>query len=165
MIKDVSKIMTWHVWKMTNLHRNVTIVCGAFYHLLGSWISWDSKIRFRLQIKSYISNWWFSESQLLARYVSATMPWPMTRPQKMRKAKNEYFFTLLRKLLAIPSCEHPPTMASADYRSGTPSLYTMPSLTETKANGLGWWLYALVPGGGHQGGRGMMVAAMVEKCV
>ncbi len=70
MIKDISKIMTWHVWKVTYLCRNVTIVCGASYHLLGSWISQDLKIRFRLQVKSYISNWRLSESWHLGRYVS-----------------------------------------------------------------------------------------------
>ncbi len=66
----MSKNMTRHAWEVTYLCRNVTIVCGASYHLLGSWISWDSKIRFRLQVESYISNRWFSESQHLARYVS-----------------------------------------------------------------------------------------------
>jgi hypothetical protein len=30
----------------------------------------DSKIRFRLQVESYISDWLFSESRLLASYVS-----------------------------------------------------------------------------------------------
>jgi hypothetical protein len=37
-----------------------------------TWISnlSDLKIRFRLQVKSYISNWRFSKSQHLARYVS-----------------------------------------------------------------------------------------------
>jgi hypothetical protein len=35
-IKDISKIMMWHVGKVTYLHRNVTVVCGASYHLLGS---------------------------------------------------------------------------------------------------------------------------------
>ncbi len=70
MIKDISKIMTWHVWKMTYLRRNVTIVCGSFYHLLGSWISQYSKIRFRLQVESYISDWRFSKSRHLASYVS-----------------------------------------------------------------------------------------------
>ena len=70
MIKDISKVKTWHVWKVTYLRRNVTIVCGTSYHLLGSWISWDSKIRFQLQVKFYISNWQFSKSQHLARYVS-----------------------------------------------------------------------------------------------
>ncbi len=57
----MSKIMTWYVWMVTYLRRNVTVVCGASYHLLGSWISWDLKIRFRLQVKSYISDWQFSE--------------------------------------------------------------------------------------------------------
>ncbi len=70
MIKDISKILMWHVWKVTYLRRNVVIVCGASYHLLGSRISQDSKIRFRLQVKSYISDWQFSELQHLARYVS-----------------------------------------------------------------------------------------------
>ncbi len=70
MIKDISKIMTWYIWKVTYRCRNVTIVCGASYHLLGSQISWDSKIWFWLQVKSHISDWRFSESQYLARYVS-----------------------------------------------------------------------------------------------
>jgi hypothetical protein len=55
---------------VTYLRRNVTIVCGASYHLLGSRISQDLEIRFQLQVKSYISDWQFSESQHLARYVS-----------------------------------------------------------------------------------------------
>ncbi len=50
--------------------RNVPLVCGASYHLLGYRISQDSKIRFRLQVESYISDWLFSESRLLASYVS-----------------------------------------------------------------------------------------------
>ncbi len=70
MIKDISKIMTWHVWMVTYLRRNVTIVCSASCHLLGSQISWDSKIRFWLQVKSHISDWQFSKSRHLARYVS-----------------------------------------------------------------------------------------------
>ncbi len=55
---------------MTILCRNVTVVCGASYHLLGSRISQDSKIRFRLQVESCICDWLFSESRLLASYVS-----------------------------------------------------------------------------------------------
>ncbi len=66
----MSKIMTWHVQKVTILRRNVPVVCGASYHLLGYWISQNSKIRFRLQVKSYISDWLFSKSRLLASYVS-----------------------------------------------------------------------------------------------
>ncbi len=66
----MSKIMIWHVWEVTYLRRNVTIVCGVSYHLLGSRISWDSKIRFRLQVESYISNWRFSKLRHLASYVS-----------------------------------------------------------------------------------------------
>jgi hypothetical protein len=66
----MSKIMTGHVGEVTYLHRNITIVCGASYHLLGSQISQDSKIRFQLQVKSYISNRQFSESRHLASYVS-----------------------------------------------------------------------------------------------
>jgi hypothetical protein len=69
-IKDISKIMMWHVWKVTYLRMNVTIVCGMSYHLLGSQISQDSKIRFQLQVESYISDWWFSKLQHLVRYVS-----------------------------------------------------------------------------------------------
>ncbi len=61
-----------------DLRRNVTIVCGTSYHLLGSRISRDSKIRFQLQVKSYISDWQFSKSQHLESYVSAIMPWAMT---------------------------------------------------------------------------------------
>ncbi len=56
MFKDMSKIITWHVWKVTYLRKNVTIVCGASYHLLGLQISWDSKIQFQLQVESYIGN-------------------------------------------------------------------------------------------------------------
>ncbi len=70
MFKDMFKIMMWHIWEVTYLRGNVTIVCGASYHLLGFWISQDSKIRFWLQVESYISNWQFSESQHSARYVS-----------------------------------------------------------------------------------------------
>ncbi len=66
----MSKIMTWYVWMVTYLCRNVTIVRGASYHLLGSRISWDLKIRFWLQVESYISDWQFSKSQYLASYVS-----------------------------------------------------------------------------------------------
>ena len=55
---------------MTILRRNVPVVCGASYHLLGYQILQDSKIRFRLQVESYISDWLFWQSQLLASYVS-----------------------------------------------------------------------------------------------
>jgi hypothetical protein len=55
---------------VTILRRNVPVVCGASYRLLGYRISQDFKIRFRLQVKSYISDWLFSESRLLASYVS-----------------------------------------------------------------------------------------------
>ncbi len=55
---------------VTILRRNVPVVCGAFYHLLGYRILQDSKIQFRLQVESYISDWLFSESRLLASYVS-----------------------------------------------------------------------------------------------
>jgi hypothetical protein len=41
--------------------------------------------------------------------------------------KNVTDFTLLHKLLAEPSCLHPPHMASVVYCSGIPSLPTMPS--------------------------------------
>ncbi len=91
----MSKIMTWHVYMVTVLHRNVPVVCGASYHLLGYRILQDSKIQFRLQVESYISDWLFSESRLLASYVSRhkamaydDMQWPPI-PQ-----------------LGIP-CEHP----------------------------------------------------------
>ncbi len=66
----MSKIMTWHVKEVTILRRNVPVVCGASYHLLGYRILQDSKIRFWLQVKSHISHWLFSGSQLLASYVS-----------------------------------------------------------------------------------------------
>jgi hypothetical protein len=55
---------------VTILRRNVLVVCGASYHLLGYRISQDSKIRFQLQVESNISDWLFSESRLLASYVS-----------------------------------------------------------------------------------------------
>jgi hypothetical protein len=55
---------------VTILRRNVPRVCGASYHLLGYRILQDSKIRFQLQVESYISDWLFSESWLLASYVS-----------------------------------------------------------------------------------------------
>ncbi len=70
MIKDMSKIIMWHVKKVTILHRNVPVVCGLSYHLLGYRISQDSKIRFLLHVESYIGDWQFSESRLLASYVS-----------------------------------------------------------------------------------------------
>ena len=70
MFKDTSKIMTWYIWKVTYQHRKVTIVRGISYHLLGSWISWDLKIWFWLQVESYISNWRFSKLQHSASYVS-----------------------------------------------------------------------------------------------
>ncbi len=34
----MSKTMTQYVWMVTYLRKNVTIVCGASYHLLWSWI-------------------------------------------------------------------------------------------------------------------------------
>ncbi len=68
--KDMSKIMTWHIWEVTYLCRNVTIVCGASCHLLGSRISWDLKIQFQLWVESYISDWQFSKLQHLASSVS-----------------------------------------------------------------------------------------------
>ncbi len=55
---------------VTILRRNVPVVCGSSYHLLEYRISQDSKIRFRLQVESYISDWLFSELRLLASYVS-----------------------------------------------------------------------------------------------
>ncbi len=63
MFKDMSKIMTWYVWMVTYLCRNVNIVCGPSYHLLRSQISQDSEIRFQLQVKSYTSNWRFNKSR------------------------------------------------------------------------------------------------------
>jgi hypothetical protein len=47
------------------------MVRGASYHIFGSCIYlYDTKIRFRLQVKSYISDWQFSKLRHLARYVS-----------------------------------------------------------------------------------------------
>ncbi len=46
MFKDMSKIETWYVGVVTYLRRNVTLVRGASYHLLGSWIPQDSKIQY-----------------------------------------------------------------------------------------------------------------------
>ncbi len=70
MFKDMSKIKTWYLWVVTYLHRNVNIVRGTSYHLLGSWISQDSKIQFWLHVESFISDWQFSKSQGLVSYVS-----------------------------------------------------------------------------------------------
>ncbi len=70
MFKDTSKMMTWYIWMVTYLRRNVTIVRGTSYHLLGSWISQDSKIRFWVQVKSYISNYNLANRNILASYVS-----------------------------------------------------------------------------------------------
>ncbi len=70
MFKDMSKITMWYIWMVTYLRRNVTIVRGTSYHLLGSQISWDSKIRIWLQVECYISDWQYSESRHLASYVS-----------------------------------------------------------------------------------------------
>jgi hypothetical protein len=61
MFKDTSKITMWYVWMITYLCRNVTIVRGVSYHLPGSWISQDLKIRFWLQVESYISDLRLSE--------------------------------------------------------------------------------------------------------
>jgi hypothetical protein len=43
------------------------------YHLLGYQILQDSKIQFRLQVKTYISDWRLSKLRLLASYVSRHM--------------------------------------------------------------------------------------------
>ncbi len=90
MTKDISKIMMWHVEMVTILRRNVPVVCGTSYHLLGYQISQDSKIRFWLQVKSYISDWLFSKSRLLASYVSRhkAMAYdtnPMTKATMIRR--------------------------------------------------------------------------------
>ncbi len=52
---------------MTILCRNVPVVCGASYHLLGYQISQDSKILFWLHVESYISDWQFSKSRLFSK--------------------------------------------------------------------------------------------------
>jgi hypothetical protein len=49
------------------------------------------------------------------------------REKKMSSGKKFNDVTLLCKLLAEPSCLHPPTMACADYRSSILLLPTMPS--------------------------------------
>jgi hypothetical protein len=59
----MSKNMMLYIWMVTYLCMNVTILDGASYHLLGSWISWVLKIWFWLQTKSYISDWGFSKLQ------------------------------------------------------------------------------------------------------
>jgi len=69
------------------------------------------------------------------------------------------FFTLLRKLL---NCLAYRLLATA---AASQRYLPCPPLTEMTVNGLGWLLYASVPGGGHQSGRGMVAAAMVEKWV
>ncbi len=74
----------WFLWGYLNVfrishwaevviypRRNVTMVCGVSYHIFGSCIYLqDTKIRFQLQVESHISDWQFSKSQHLARYVS-----------------------------------------------------------------------------------------------
>jgi hypothetical protein len=74
---------------------------------------------------------------------------------------NETCFTLLRNLLAKPSRLHPSTMGPADYRSGIPSLPTMPS--PDKKNSEWSWLIVvcLGAGWGHQGGLGTMCLALI----
>ncbi len=65
--------------------RNVPVVCGASHHLLGYQILQDSKIQFRLQVESYISDWLFSESRLLASYVSRHKAMAYDREGNLRK--------------------------------------------------------------------------------
>ncbi len=81
--------MTWHVWEVTYLQRKVTLVCGVSYHLLGSQISQDSKIRFQLQVKSYIRDWQFSKLWHLARYVSChnAMAYDSTTVRSLTKSR------------------------------------------------------------------------------
>jgi hypothetical protein len=84
---------------------------------------------------------------------------------KIGNRKKLEIFSLLCKLLAKPSCKHPPTMVSADYRSGTPSLPITPFPGRNDSE---WsWLIdvCLDAGWGHQGGRGTTAAAMVKKCI
>jgi hypothetical protein len=66
---------------VTYLRRNVTIVRGVSCHLLGSQISQVTKIRFQLQVESYISNWRFSKLRHFSKlcFPPTLMPWPMTR--------------------------------------------------------------------------------------
>jgi hypothetical protein len=74
--------------------------------------------------------------------------------KKCQLKKCQYSTLLIRKLLAKLSCEHPPpTMASANYQSGTPSLLTMPF--HDRNNSKWSWLIVvcLGAGWGHQGGR------------
>ncbi len=82
---------------MTILRRNVPVVCGASYHLLGYQISQDSKIRFQLQVKSYISGWLFSKSWLLASYVSRHKAMAYDNPPSLRM----YFLGGLRVFMAL----------------------------------------------------------------
>jgi hypothetical protein len=71
MFKDVSKIMKWYIFLLTCLCRNVTIVRGASYHLLGSQIFFrDSKIRFNFKSNLTLAISDISELQHLARYFS-----------------------------------------------------------------------------------------------
>jgi hypothetical protein len=68
---------------VTYPRRNVTMVCGASYHIFGSCIYLqDTKIRFRLQFESYISNWLFSKSRLLASYVCRHKTMAYDRPKR-----------------------------------------------------------------------------------
>ncbi len=99
----MSKIMTWYIWMVTYLPRNVTIVRGASYHLLGSWISWDLKIQFQLQVKSYISNWGFSKLQHLASYVSHLNAMAYDRQEQFSliKAGRSAFSSLASKIFTM----------------------------------------------------------------
>ncbi len=75
----MSKIMTWYVWMVTYLCRNVTLVCGASYHLLGSWIY------FKIQRSGLTSSQILHQQYAILANCNiwqvmfpAIMSWPMT---------------------------------------------------------------------------------------
>ena len=112
----------------------------------------------------FFAFWWLIVDFLPPPQLFALANSLLWAAKNVNRKKCQYF-TLLCKLLAKPSYEHPPTMASTNYHSGTPLLPTMPFPDRNDSEWSWLILYASAPGGGHQGGRGMTAAPMVETCV
>ncbi len=121
--------MTWYVWMVTYLCGDVTMVRGASYHLLGSHLFQDSKIRFdfKLNLTSAISS--FSKSWHLASYVSRHNAMAYDTCNSDSSAGNastafEYYwyeieaaapwFNYLGRKIKIPKQESPVTICTAD---------------------------------------------------
>ncbi len=81
MIKDISKIMMWHVWMVTYPCRNVTIVCGHLttYLDLESLQIQRSGFDFKSNLTSVIGD--LANCNIQQDMLPATMPWPMTGPK------------------------------------------------------------------------------------